>query len=67
MIAGTGKIRIRKRNPTMRLIAQNVPRGRLAVLAEEESRLRIHVRVTRRLRMISRDVPVRRTRVLARA
>jgi len=46
MIAGPRKIRIRKRDPTVRVIPQDVPRRRLAIDAEEKPRLRIHVRVT---------------------
>src|SRR5947207_12123061 len=46
MIARAGEIRIRKSDPTVRTIPQNIPRRRLAVHAEKESRLRIHVRVS---------------------
>jgi hypothetical protein len=59
MIAGTGKIRIRESNPTMRMIAQNIPRRRLAVGAEEKPRLRIHVRMAPAIQNDSRDVPAR--------
>src|SRR5438552_3854834 len=59
MIAGAGEIRIRKRDPTVRLIPQHIPRRRLAVRAEEKSRLRIHVRVSPAIEDDSRDVPAR--------
>src|SRR5215212_8776147 len=59
MIARTSEIGIRKRNPTMRLIAQNIPRCRLAIDAEEEPRLRIHVRMSPAIENDSRDVPAR--------
>src|SRR4051812_42928824 len=56
MIAGSREIRIRKRNPPMRRTAQHIPRRRLSVDAEEESRLRIDVRVTPTIENDSRDV-----------
>src|SRR5260221_2084710 len=46
MIAGPCKIRVGKRDPTVRTTAQDVPWRWLAVAAEEKPRLRIHVRVT---------------------
>jgi hypothetical protein len=59
MIARTRKIRIRKSNPTVRLIPQNIPRRRLSIRAEEESRLRIHVRVSPAIENYSRDISAR--------
>src|SRR3954467_1581072 len=56
MIARTRKIRIRKRNPPVRLIPQHVPRRRLTIHAKEKSRLRIHVSVTPTIENDSRDV-----------
>src|SRR5437762_13394447 len=59
VIARTRKIRIRKRNPPMRRTTQHIPRRRLAVRAEEKSRLRIHVRVSPAIEDDSRDVSAR--------
>ena len=59
MIARTREIRIRKRNPTVRLIPQDIPRRRLAVHAKEKTRLRIYVRVSPAIEDDSRDVPAR--------
>src|SRR5438034_976685 len=59
MIAGAGEIRIRKRDPTVRTIAQNIPWRRLSVDAEEKSRLRIHVRVAPAVENDSRNVTSR--------
>ena len=59
MIAGSGEIRIRERNPTVRLIPQHIPRRRLAVDAEEKARLRINVRVSPPIQNDSRDVSAR--------
>src|SRR5450759_3956196 len=46
VIRCAGEIGIRKSNATVRSIAQDVARRRLAVDAEEEPRLRIHIGVT---------------------
>src|SRR5712691_9748691 len=59
MIRRARKIGIRKRNPSMRTPAQDVPRRRLAVRAKKESRLRIHVRVAPAIENDSRDVSAR--------
>src|SRR5437016_2487178 len=59
MIARAREIRIRKGNPPVRLIPQNIPRRRLAINAEKESRLRIHVGVSPAIENDSRDVPPR--------
>ena len=59
MIAGPSKIRIRKRDPTVRTIPQDVPRRRFAIDAEEKPRLRIHVRVSPAIENDSRDVSAR--------
>src|SRR2546423_15536152 len=59
MVTGAGKVRVRKRNPPVRLIPQDVPRRRLAVSAEEKARLRIHVRMPPAIENDSRDVPPR--------
>ena len=59
MIAGAGEIRISKSNPTVRLIPQHIPRRRLAVDAEEKSRLWSHVRVSPAIEDDSGDVPAR--------
>src|SRR5439155_12371599 len=59
MIAGSSKIRIRKRDPTVRTIPQDVPRRRLAIDTEEKPRLRIHVRVTPAIENDAGDVPAR--------
>jgi hypothetical protein len=45
VIARTSEIRVRKCDPPVRTTAQHIPRRRLAVDAEKESRLRIHTRV----------------------
>ena len=59
VIPRAGEIRIRKRNPPVRLTAQHIPRRRLAVDAEEEARLRIHVRVAPPIQNDPRDVSAR--------
>ena len=59
MIAGPSKIRVGKRDPTVRTIPQDVPRRRLAVAPEEEPRLRVHVRVTPAIENDAGDVPAR--------
>src|SRR6266852_2753613 len=59
MIRRTRKIGIRKRDSSVRTPAQDVPRRRLAVDAEKEPRLRIHVRVAPAIENDSRDVPAR--------
>src|SRR6266481_2193243 len=59
MIRRARKIGIRKRDPTMRLIPEHIPRRRLAIRAEKESRLRIHVRVSPPIENNSRDVSAR--------
>lgn len=59
MIARTREIRIRKRNPSVRLIPQNIPRRRLPIQPEEETWLRIHVRVSPPIQNYSRDVSAR--------
>src|SRR6185503_217963 len=57
MIARASEVGIRKRNPPVRLPAQNIPRRRLAVGAEEKTRLRIHVRVSPTIENDSGNVP----------
>src|SRR6266550_9211031 len=57
MIAGPGEIGIRKRDPPVRTIPQDVPRRRLAVDPEEKPGLRIHVRVTPTIENDAGDVP----------
>src|SRR6266436_1050326 len=59
MIAGPSEVRIRKRDPPVRTIPQDVPRRRLAIDAEKESRLRIHVRVAPAIENDAGDVPAR--------
>src|SRR5260370_35927619 len=59
MIAGPSKIRVRKRDPTVRMIPQDVPRRRHAIGAEEKPRLRIHVRVTPAIENDAGDVTAR--------
>ena len=59
MIARTRQIRVRKRNPPVRVIPQDIPRRRLTVDAEKEPRLRIHVSVSPAIQNYSRDVPAR--------
>ena len=59
VIAGPGEIRIRKRNPTVGLVPEDIPRRRLAVQPEEEARLRIHVRMAPAIEDDSRDVSAR--------
>ena len=57
MIARARKICIGESDPTVRMIAQDIARRRLAVDAEEESRLRIHVRVSPAIENDSGDIP----------
>ena len=59
MVAGPGKVGIRKRDPTVRSIPQDIPRRRLATRAKEKPRLRIHVRVTPAIENDPGDVPAR--------
>ena len=59
MIAGSREIRVSERNPPVRLIAQHIPRRRLAVQAEEKPRLRIHIRVAPAIENDPGDVPPR--------
>src|ERR1700704_1790458 len=59
MITRAGEIGIRKSDPTMRTIPQDIPRRRVAVDADEETGLWIHVRVTPAIQNYSRDVPAR--------
>ena len=59
MIAGPCKIRIRKRDPPVWTIPQDVPRRRHAVGAEEKPRLRIHVRMTPAIENDAGDVAAR--------
>jgi len=59
MIARTREVGGRKSNPPVRLVSQDIPRRRLTVQAEEESRLRIHVRVAPAVENDSRDVSPR--------
>ena len=58
MIARPGKISIRKSNPAM-WIPQDIPWRWVAIDAKNESRLRIHVRVTPPIENDPRDVPAR--------
>jgi hypothetical protein len=59
VIAGASEIRVRKSYPSVRTPAQHIPRRRLAVRAEEKSRLRIHVRVSPAVEDDSGDVTSR--------
>src|SRR6266566_3865322 len=59
MIAGPGEIRIRKRNPPVRTIPQDVPRRRLVIDPEKKPRLRIDVGVTPAIENDAGDVPAR--------
>ena len=59
MIGCARKVGIRKCNPTVRLIAQHIPRRRLAIQAKEKPRLRIHVRVSPAIEDDPCDVPAR--------
>src|SRR5204862_3464480 len=59
MVAGPGKVGIRKRDPPVRPIPQDIPRRRLAIDPEEKPRLRIHVRVTPAIENDAGDVPAR--------
>src|SRR5437762_139871 len=59
MVAGPGKVRIRKRDPAVRPIPQDIPRRRLAIDPKEKPRLRIHVRVAPAIENDAGDVPAR--------
>jgi hypothetical protein len=59
VIARPCKIRIRESYSTVWTIAQDVPRRRLAIDAEEEPRLRIHVRVPPAIENDPRDASAR--------
>ena len=59
MIRCARKIGISESDPTVRAVAQDVPRRRLAVKAEKESGLRIHVRVTPAIENDSGNVSAR--------
>src|SRR5438874_2649171 len=59
MIARTSEVSIGKRNSAVRVIAQDLPRRRLAINAEKEPRLRIHVRVSPAIENDPGDVPPR--------
>jgi len=53
------EIRVRKRYSPVRSVAQDVTRCRLAVDAEKEARLRIHVGVSPAIEYDPRNVPAR--------
>jgi len=57
VIARARKIGIRESDATVRTMPQDVPRRRLAVDAEKEAWLRIHVRVAPAIENDSRDIP----------
>ena len=59
MIAGTGEIRIRESDSTMRAVAENIAQRGLAVDAKKESRLRIHIRVAPAVQNDPGDIPTR--------
>ena len=59
MIHRAGQVGVRERDATMRRVAQHIPRRRLAAHAEEETRLRVHVRVTPAIQDDPRDVATR--------
>src|SRR5881296_2239535 len=59
MIAGPGEIRIRKRDPAVRPIPQNIPLRRLAIRPKEKPGLGIHVRVAPAIENDAGDVSAR--------